>query len=89
MKSMSEFMQESSYLVERQQGWFRVGWFREVHHERYQRALIFTVNYFLTAELGHPCSASLAFPWEKVRVENGKKRSVIVIYLVGFYLGVV
>lgn len=53
------------------------------------RALIFTVNHFLTAELGHPCSASLAFPREKVRVENGKERSVIVIYLVGFYLGVI
>ena len=40
----------------------------------------------LASEFGHPGTTAFAFAWEKVRIENGKKTAVPVVYFEGFYI---
>ena len=89
VQGVSELVEESLQLVERQQRRRGLGGFGEIHHQRHQRTGLLAVLDLRAAEFGHPRTRTLRLAGEEVEVEHGHKAAVLVGYVIGRHVGMI
>lgn len=61
----------------------------EVTYDSDERTILYAVSYALTAEVSHPCTASLACAREEVSIEERKMCAVCILDLINLYILVI